>query len=89
MLPSPGSTVLTNYLATNPDLEDIKFAAAECGNKGLKRIRKTVSYSNESNAIVMIGTFISVWNRKRILQVSSCYYIHYEKSQLVNLINRT
>ena len=67
------ATFLTNYMGPTAELEEVNSAAAECGNKGLKRIRKTVSYSNEANAIIMIATFFAIWNRRRLLQVSICF----------------
>ncbi|KAK4694754.1 hypothetical protein P7C70_g8682, partial [Phenoliferia sp. Uapishka_3] len=54
---------LDTYMAEDPDLLRIKSSIAECGNSGLKRIRKSVSYCGQRNALAVIGTYIFVWNR--------------------------
>jgi hypothetical protein len=56
---------LSNYMQTRSDLLPINSSAAECSNSGLNRIRKSVSYMHETNAILYAHTFISVWNRTR------------------------
>lgn len=56
---------LSNYMQTRPDLQPVYSSAAECSNSGLNRIRKSVSYMNEVNAIIYTHTYISVWNRRR------------------------
>jgi Kyakuja-Dileera-Zisupton transposase len=56
---------LSNYMQTRPDLLPVNSSAAECSNSGLNRIRKSVSYMNEANAILYTHTFLSVWNRRR------------------------
>lgn len=56
---------LSNYMQTRPDLLAVNSSAAECSNSGLNRIRKSVSYMNETNAILYTHTFLSVWNRRR------------------------
>lgn len=56
---------LSNYMQTRPNLLAVNSSAAECSNSGLNRIRKSVSYMNEANAILYTHTFLSVWNRRR------------------------
>jgi hypothetical protein len=58
---------LQNYMAVDPRLAPINTSAAECGNSGIKRIRKSVSYMTQERAIVFTKVFLSVWNRLRIL----------------------
>ncbi len=58
---------LSNYMQTRPDLQPVYSSAAECSNSGLNRIRKSVSYMSEVNAIIYTHTYISVWNRRREL----------------------
>lgn len=57
---------LSTYCNANPQLSRINSSAAECGNSGLKRIRKPVSYMSQDRAIVYTKVFLSVWNRLRI-----------------------
>ena len=54
---------LQNYILTRASLKPVNSSAAECGNSGLARIRKSVSYMSESHAILYVHTYISVWNR--------------------------
>ncbi|KZP10585.1 hypothetical protein FIBSPDRAFT_757998 [Athelia psychrophila] len=54
---------LTSYANTDPRLARINSSAAECGNGGLSRIRKSVSYMSQDRAIIYTKVFISIWNR--------------------------
>lgn len=57
---------LNTYCSTNPELLYINSSAAECGNGGILRIRKSVAYMTQERAIVYTRTFLSIWNRQRI-----------------------
>ncbi|KAF8169095.1 hypothetical protein BJ912DRAFT_1034702 [Pholiota molesta] len=57
---------LNTYCETNPKLLAINSSAAECGNGGILRIRKAVSYMSQERAIIFTKTFLSIWNRHRI-----------------------
>jgi len=57
---------LTNYCETNPGLLMVNLSAAECGNSGISRIRKSVTYMSQDRAVMYTRVFISVWNRLRI-----------------------
>ena len=59
---SPASFLKT-YAELDPRLMKINSSAAECGNGGIARIRKFVSYMTQGRAILYMKTFISVWNR--------------------------
>lgn len=59
---------LLTYSAADPRLKNLNSSAAECGNGGLGRIRKSVSYMSQDRAIQYTKVFISIWNRARILQ---------------------
>lgn len=61
------SFFLQNYTLTRPDLKHVNSSAAECGNSGLSRIRKSVSYMSEAHAILYVHTYLSVWNRRRLI----------------------
>ncbi|KAL9935199.1 hypothetical protein V8E36_006275 [Tilletia maclaganii] len=61
------SSFLSTYMLTNPDLQHVNSSAAEWGNAGLARIRKSVSYCAQEHAMLLIKQFLSVWNRKRML----------------------
>lgn len=60
--------LLSNYAGNDPDLFDCNSSAAECGNSGLKRIRKTVSYSNQEHAIKFTRNCLCIWNRRKWLR---------------------
>lgn len=57
---------LETYMAIDPRLSVINSSAAECGNGGIARIRKSVSYMSQERAIMYTKVFISIWNRHRI-----------------------
>ncbi|KAJ7029208.1 hypothetical protein C8F04DRAFT_963204 [Mycena alexandri] len=57
---------LKTYCNVDPRLSHINSSAGECGNSGISRIRKSVSYMSQSRAIVYTKVFLSVWNRLRI-----------------------
>jgi hypothetical protein len=54
---------LKTYAAVDPALSRVNSSAAECGNGGLGRIRKSVSYMGQKRAIIYAKIFASVWNR--------------------------
>ncbi|EJD51414.1 hypothetical protein AURDEDRAFT_57071, partial [Auricularia subglabra TFB-10046 SS5] len=56
---------ISNYRDFNADLNVINSSAAECGNAGLLRIRKTLSYLTQEHAIVFGYAFLAIWNRTR------------------------
>ncbi|KIK61478.1 hypothetical protein GYMLUDRAFT_166393, partial [Collybiopsis luxurians FD-317 M1] len=60
------SAFLKTHSAVQSKLGAINSSAAECGNSGLARIRKSVSYMTQSRAILYCWVFISIWNRLRI-----------------------
>lgn len=60
------SCFLRNYSSVDPSLAHINPSAAECGNSGVKKIRKSVSYMGQSRAIVYTRTYFSIWNRERM-----------------------
>jgi hypothetical protein len=57
---------LTNYCKVDPRLSYINSSAGECGNSGLARIRKSLSYMSQDHAFIYAKTFLSVWNRLQI-----------------------
>ncbi|CAD6920858.1 unnamed protein product [Tilletia laevis] len=60
------SSFLSTYMNTNPELQNINSSAAECGNAGLSRIKKSVSYCSQEHAMLLIKQFLGVWNRRRM-----------------------
>ncbi|TFK70212.1 hypothetical protein BDN72DRAFT_870445 [Pluteus cervinus] len=60
---------LSNHVNVDPRLMRINSSAAECGNSGINRIRKVVSYMTQQRAIVYTRVFIAMWNRLRIRQI--------------------
>jgi hypothetical protein len=57
---------LKTYANVDPTLEAVNSSAGECGNSGLSRIRKSVSYMSQYRAICYTKVFLSIWNRHRI-----------------------
>jgi hypothetical protein len=57
---------LSTYANVDPRLARINSSAAECGNGGLNRIRKSVSYMSQDRAIIYTKVFLSIWNRLRV-----------------------
>jgi hypothetical protein len=55
---------LSTYSSLDPRLSHINSSAAECGNGGISRICKSVSYMGQRRAILYTKTFVSVWNRR-------------------------
>jgi len=60
------SAFLKTYCETIPILTAVNSSAAECGNSGILRIRKSVSYMSQERAVIYTKTFLSLWNRRRI-----------------------
>lgn len=63
------SCFLRTYMAVDPRLAFINSSAAECGNGGISRIRKSVSYMSQERAIVYTKVFISIWNRLMMIRM--------------------
>lgn len=60
---------LKTYSEVDSSLSSINTSAAECGNSGLARIRKPVSYMTQEHAIIYSWVFISIWNRCQLLKL--------------------
>ncbi|TFK64730.1 hypothetical protein BDN72DRAFT_825241 [Pluteus cervinus] len=61
---------LKTYSEVDPRAIHINSSAAECGNSGISRIRKAVSYMTQERAIVYTRVFLSYWNRQRIRKLN-------------------
>lgn len=57
---------LSAYMAADPRLQRLNSSAAECGNSGLKRIRKVVRFMGQERSMIYTRVFLAVWNRARI-----------------------
>ena len=57
---------LKTYKNSDPRLLRLNSSAGECGNQGLSRIRKSISYMGQERAMMLTKIFLSVWNRTRI-----------------------
>ncbi|KAH9478296.1 hypothetical protein JR316_0008749 [Psilocybe cubensis] len=57
---------LSSYCAENPNLLRLNSSAAECGNSGISKIRKAVSYMSQDRAVMYMRVFFSIWNRQQI-----------------------
>ncbi|KAE8217837.1 hypothetical protein CF326_g9326 [Tilletia indica] len=69
------SSWLSTYMANDPELRHLNSSAAECGNAGLSRIKKSVAYSTAPHAIALTRHFLSLWNRRKIKE------LHRQQSQ--------
>ncbi|KAK7023413.1 hypothetical protein VNI00_016771 [Paramarasmius palmivorus] len=57
---------LSTHGEVDGEVDKINSSAGECGNSGIGRIRKAVSYMRQNRAIIFIKHYVSVWNRMRI-----------------------
>jgi hypothetical protein len=55
----------SNYMQGRASLQSVNTSAAECSNRGLNRIRKSVSYMGQRNAILLTYVYLCVWNRRQ------------------------
>ncbi|KAF5384200.1 hypothetical protein D9615_003373 [Tricholomella constricta] len=53
----------SNSMEFDDRIRAINTSAAECGNKGMKRIRKSVSFMVSDHAVLFTKAFLDVWNR--------------------------
>ncbi|KAE8184203.1 hypothetical protein CF336_g7887 [Tilletia laevis] len=60
---------LSTYMRNDPALQHLYSSAAECGNSGLSRIKKTVSFCNQEHAVALVRVFLCVWNRRKKLRM--------------------
>ncbi|TFK60813.1 hypothetical protein BDN72DRAFT_778936 [Pluteus cervinus] len=60
---------LKTYSDVDAGLVYINSSAAECGNSGILRIRKSVSYMTQERAIIYTRVFLGMWNRAKILRL--------------------
>jgi len=67
---------LSTHSNVDPRLEQINSSAGECGNGGIHRIRKSVSYMSQDRAILYTKVFLSIWNRHRIRKLLALGKIH-------------
>ncbi|KAK0542410.1 hypothetical protein OC846_006622 [Tilletia horrida] len=61
------ASFLSTYMGTDTSLRNLNSSAAESGNAGLVRIKKSVSYCSQEHAVALIQHFLTIWNRRRIL----------------------
>ena len=52
----------SNLMQFDERIRSINTSAAECGNKGVNRIRKTVSFMTYEHAVVFTKAYMDVWN---------------------------
>ena len=60
---------LNMYCNSDPRLISINSSAAECGNGGIGRIRKSVAYMSQEQVVIYTKVFLSIWNRERIKKI--------------------
>ncbi|KAJ6542680.1 hypothetical protein B0H19DRAFT_957773 [Mycena capillaripes] len=61
---------LKTHCNVDPRLAYINSSAGECGNSGLGRIRKSVSYMSQGRAIIYSKVFLCIWNRLRMRKLN-------------------
>ncbi|KDQ56826.1 hypothetical protein JAAARDRAFT_59063 [Jaapia argillacea MUCL 33604] len=61
----------SNAMRFDDRMRAINTSAAECGNKGMKRIRKSVSFMAYNHAIQFTKVFLDVWNRNVINRMAN------------------
>ncbi|EJD35535.1 hypothetical protein AURDEDRAFT_75213, partial [Auricularia subglabra TFB-10046 SS5] len=59
---------LSQYKDWSDELRRVNSSAAELGNSGILKVRRTVSYMTERHAVIMCHIFLSIWNRTRLLK---------------------
>ena len=52
----------THSIGYTPEPTKLNTSAAECGNAGLSRIAKTVSYMSQRHAVIYTGIFLELWS---------------------------
>jgi len=57
---------LKTYADKDPRLGLLNSSAAECGNGGISRIRKPVSYMRQDRAVIYTRVFLAIWNRLKL-----------------------
>ncbi|KAH9480806.1 hypothetical protein JR316_0007406 [Psilocybe cubensis] len=57
---------LSSYCVENPEFLALNSSAAECGNSGISKIRKAVSYMTQERAVMYMRVYFSIWNRTQI-----------------------
>ncbi|EJD45046.1 hypothetical protein AURDEDRAFT_64771, partial [Auricularia subglabra TFB-10046 SS5] len=55
---------ISNY-ANDSKISGVNSSAAECGNRGLLKIRRPLSYMSQRRAIIFTYTYMAIWNRER------------------------
>lgn len=53
----------SNTMRFDDQVRAANTSAAECGNKGMKRIRKSVSFMTYEHAVIFTKVFLDIWNR--------------------------
>lgn len=61
----------SNVMAYDSRVRQANTSAAECGNKGMKRIRKSVSFMTYEHAVIYTKVFLDIWNRSVIKRMKS------------------
>ncbi|KAH8107223.1 hypothetical protein BXZ70DRAFT_1060730 [Cristinia sonorae] len=61
----------SNAMQFDERIRGINTSAAECGNGGMGRIRKSVSFMTYEHAVVFTKVFLDVWNRRIIGRIMS------------------
>ncbi|KAJ8596806.1 hypothetical protein M405DRAFT_725472 [Rhizopogon salebrosus TDB-379] len=56
----------SNAMRFDDRVRAVNTSAAECGNKGIKRIRKSVSFMVHDHAVQYTKVFLDIWNRNAI-----------------------
>jgi hypothetical protein len=59
----------SNAMQFDDRVRAVNTSAAECGNKGIKRIWKSVSFMIHDHAVQYTKVFLDIWNRNAINRI--------------------
>lgn len=58
---------ITSYVEYDVQLREANSSAGECGNAGVRRIRRPLSYMSQRHAVIYSYVYFALWNRLRYL----------------------
>ncbi|EJD45225.1 hypothetical protein AURDEDRAFT_64696, partial [Auricularia subglabra TFB-10046 SS5] len=63
--------MISTFKKNSPSLQAVNSSAAECGNSGLLKIRRPLSYMTQRHAIIFAYTYLASWNRDRRVRAAA------------------
>lgn len=65
---------MLTFAKADPIMETIRDTAAEVGNSGLARIRKSIKYMSQANAMMLTKIYLEIHNRRKIRELNKLYF---------------